>query len=162
MKGLNLFMAFTLSLTNSAYGTSLLIQFNYGLKTGGPLAMLWGWVIFGFFTIFQSLATAEICSAYPAEGGSYFWTGVLASPKYAPILSYLTGWTYLLASMTAGASFAYSIPIILSGVTDYTSGYEWSEYTKVFVTICILAMIALKGMLRIDYQGYFHDVAGVV
>ena len=144
-------MAFTLSLSNAAFATCILNSFNFGLKTGGPMTMFWGWVVVGFLTIIQSLAIAEICSAYPAEGGVYYWTGVLAPKKYAPILSYFVGLTYLMATLSGNSSQASSLSIILSGVFEVLYGYELNNYFQVGFTIVMLVLILSKGLMRIDY-----------
>ena len=89
-------MAFTLSLTNTGFATSIMIQFGYGLETGGPLVMIWSWIIVGAFNICNCLSIAEICSTYPAEGGPYYWAGVMAPNEYSAIISYLVGVTYFI------------------------------------------------------------------
>jgi amino acid transporter len=43
-------------------------------------------------TFFVGLSMAEIVSAIPTSGGPYFWAAMLAPKKYAPFLSWLTGW----------------------------------------------------------------------
>ena len=155
-------MAFTLSLCTSAFASCMMMQFDYGLKTGGSAAMVWGWLIIGVFLIFEALAISEICSSYPAEGGTYYWTGVLAPPKYKPILSYLVGWTYLSTYFFGPPALVSSISSILSGLNEYFTGTAWSASTNVGLSIFILGLIAAKGFLRIDHQGYFHDFAAIL
>ena len=77
--------------------------------------MVWGWVIVALFTICVGRSLAEICSTYPAEGSVYYWSGVLANKKYAPICSYLTGWFNLLGNIACAVTFAYGLASILVG-----------------------------------------------
>lgn len=65
---------------------------SYGLNTGGPGVMTSGWIVVSFMTLFVGLSMAEIVSAIPTSGGPYFWAAMLAPHRYAPFLSWLTGW----------------------------------------------------------------------
>ena len=40
-----------------------------GLLYGGPVALIWGWVLTSIFTIAVGLAFSELCSAMPQSGG---------------------------------------------------------------------------------------------
>ncbi|RZC58099.1 hypothetical protein C5167_005402 [Papaver somniferum] len=42
--------------------------YSQGLNYGGPISMIYGWLIAGFFTMFVGLSMAEICSSYPTSG----------------------------------------------------------------------------------------------
>lgn len=72
----------------SSLGTVLIV----GLVAGGPPVIIWGWLGVCVFSMFVALAFAEMCSAYPIAGGQYSWVAILAPPKWARPLSYVTGW----------------------------------------------------------------------
>ncbi|MEW5314028.1 MAG: hypothetical protein WDW38_005556 [Sanguina aurantia] len=78
-----------------------------GLMYGGPVGIVYGWLLVSFFTIMVGLAMSEICSAYPTSGGLYFWAYQLAGPKHGPLASWVTGWLNLLGqfAVTAGVAF---------------------------------------------------------
>jgi len=40
---------------------------------GGPVSIVWGWIMICLFNFLLGLVLAEICSAYPTSGGVYFW-----------------------------------------------------------------------------------------
>ncbi|KAG0277322.1 hypothetical protein BGZ95_006133 [Linnemannia exigua] len=74
------------------------------LQSGGPVAVIWGWLAVSVFTLMIGLSLAEICSAYPTTGGLYFWTikilegrvinGVrVGSPDWVPLASWVVGYT---------------------------------------------------------------------
>lgn len=42
---------------------------------GGPVAVIWGWVIVSFFSLMVALSMAEICSAYPVRALESFVCG---------------------------------------------------------------------------------------
>jgi hypothetical protein len=90
--------------------------FYYGLTTGGPAVMVWGFVVVAFFTMLVGLAMAEICSTHPTSGGPYFWAAMLAPPKRAPLASWVTGWFNLLGqvAVTTGISYVSPCPLLQS------------------------------------------------
>ena len=46
---------------------------------------------------------AEMCSAYPVAGGQYSWVAILAPPKFARAMSYVTGWFMCTGIVAMGA-----------------------------------------------------------
>ncbi|GAB4840337.1 Mitochondrial branched-chain amino acid (BCAA) aminotransferase [Ancistrocladus abbreviatus] len=72
--------------------TGLTTLYSTGLRFGGPVTMVYGWPIVGFFTMLVGLSMAEICSAYPTSAGLYFWSGRLSGSYWGPFASWLTGW----------------------------------------------------------------------
>lgn len=91
-RGFNAFMAFTFCFTSVGVICSNALVFEYGLNTGGPVMLTFGWIVGSFFTLLIALSLAEITSTYPVSGSVYHWAGILADKKYAAISSYLCGW----------------------------------------------------------------------
>ena len=74
-------LSFSYSISGTGAISSLILLFYYGLFTGGPAVLVWGFLIAAFFSAIVVANIAEICSAYPRNAGSvYYWTGQLA-PK---------------------------------------------------------------------------------
>ncbi len=63
-----------------------------GVESGGPPVMIYSWVGISIFTLAVAYSMAEICSAYPVAGGQYSWVAVLAPPRVAWGMSWITGW----------------------------------------------------------------------
>ncbi len=63
-----------------------------GVESGGPPVMIYSWIGISIFTLAVAYSMAEICSAYPVAGGQYSWVAVLAPPKVARGMSWITGW----------------------------------------------------------------------
>lgn len=82
--------AFSFSIISVLTGITTL--YNSGLKFGGPVVLVYGWLIAGFFTMAVGLSMAEICSSYPTSGGLYYWSAKLAGTSWAPFASWITGW----------------------------------------------------------------------
>jgi choline transport protein len=68
-----------------------------GLVDGGRAGLVYNvlWSIFGFTTIYMSLA--EMASMAPIAGSLYHWVSEFAPENMQEILSYLTGWTSTIA-----------------------------------------------------------------
>src|SRR6202043_3867839 len=46
--------------------------YAFGLSTGGPAVIMWGWAGVGLMVLFVGMALAEVTSAYPTSGALYF------------------------------------------------------------------------------------------
>jgi amino acid transporter len=106
---------------------------EFGFKTGGPVVLLYGWLIVGVFSIIVASVMAEICSTYPVAGSVYYWSGVLARPEKQPIFSFVTGWVYFQAYLGMLTSFSYGLAGLIFGlfessVTDLKSSNTISPW----------------------------------
>jgi amino acid transporter len=53
----------------------------YCLPYGGPVSMIWGWLMSSCLILTIGVAMSELASSMPTSGGLYFWTHRLSSPK---------------------------------------------------------------------------------
>lgn len=83
-------VGFSFSIVTSwtALGSVLII----GVESGGPPVMIWSWIGISICALAVAYSLAEICSAYPVAGGQYSWVALLAPPKIARGMSWVTGW----------------------------------------------------------------------
>src|ERR1700677_4422178 len=72
------FSNFAVSFTIISVLSGCLTLYYFGMEEGGPVVIVWGWIIVGIFTTIVGLGMAEISSAYPTAGGLYFWSAKLA------------------------------------------------------------------------------------
>lgn len=100
------FSNFAVSFTIICILSGCMTLYGYGMNTGGPAVMIWGWPIAGLFTLLVGLGMAEVCSTYPTAGGLYYWAARLAK-RNAPAWSWFTGWFNFLGevAVTAGIDF---------------------------------------------------------
>lgn len=63
-----------------------------GIGAGGPPVVIYSWIGVCIVTLAVAYSLAEMCSAYPVSGGQYSWVALLAPPKIARGLSWVTGW----------------------------------------------------------------------
>ena len=81
-----------------------------GVESGGPPVMIYSWIAISVFTLAVAYSMAEICSAYPVAGGQYSWVAVLAPPRVARGMSWITGWFMI----TGGGSKAETLVLELT------------------------------------------------
>jgi amino acid permease (GABA permease) len=138
------FSNFAVSFTIISILSGCLTLYGYGMNTGGPAIIVWGWPIVGVMTLMVGLAMAEVCSSFPTAGGLYYWSAKLAR-THGPAWSWFTGWFNFLGqvAITAGIDFgcAFFINAFLS--------LEWGVSTAHGVTILIFAGVLLvHGLLN--------------
>ena len=78
MRRMSGFSNFAVSFTIISILSGCLTLYGYGMNTGGPAIIVWGWPIVGVMTLFVGLAMAEVCSSFPTAGGLYYWAAKLA------------------------------------------------------------------------------------
>ncbi|KAL8711953.1 MAG: hypothetical protein Q9220_003649 [cf. Caloplaca sp. 1 TL-2023] len=95
-------IGFSFSIVTSwtALGSVLII----GVQSGGPPVMIWSWIGISVFALAVAYSMAEICSAYPVAGGQYSWVAILAPPRVARGMSWVTGWFMITGILAMGAT----------------------------------------------------------
>jgi amino acid permease (GABA permease) len=138
------FSNFAVSFTIISILSGCLTLYGFGMSTGGPAVIVWGWPFVGIMTLFVGLAMAEVCSSFPTAGGLYYWSAKLA-PRNGPAWSWFTGWFNFLGqvAVTAGIDFGAAFFINAFG------SLQWGWSTKHSVTILIYAIVLLvHGLLN--------------
>ncbi|KAI8023114.1 hypothetical protein LOK49_LG03G00866 [Camellia lanceoleosa] len=155
--------AFSFSIISVLTGITTL--YNTGLNYGGPVVLVYGWLIAGVFTMFVGLSMAEICSSYPTSGGLYYWSAKLAGPKWAPFASWITGWFNIVGQWAVTTSIDFSLAqliqviILLSTGGKNGGGYEASKYVVIVIHGGILLLHAFINSLPISWMSLFGQLA---
>ncbi|KAH9975093.1 APC amino acid permease [Lactifluus volemus] len=133
--------------------------FLFGLTTGGPAVMVWGWVVVAFFTMLVGLAMAEICSAHPTSGGPYFWAAMISKPQGAPFASWVTGWFNLLGlvAMTTGISFACAN--FISTAATIGTNYQPNSRKTVGIYAAVLFIQGMINTFGVRILKYLNNVS---
>lgn len=79
----------------------------YNLPYGGPVGMIWGWIVAAALISTVGLAMGDLASAMPTSGGLYYWTHRLCPPEYRNFLSWLVGYNSFLGNVSATSSLAW-------------------------------------------------------
>jgi amino acid permease (GABA permease) len=138
------FSNFAVSFTIISILSGCLTLYGYGMNTGGPAIIVWGWPIVGIMTLFVGLAMAEVCSSYPTAGGLYYWSAKLAR-KNGAAWSWFTGWFNFLGQVAVTAGIDFGAAFFINAFLNL----EWGVSTKHWVTILIFAVVlGVHGMLN--------------
>uniref|UniRef100_A0A5B6YKE5 Amino-acid permease BAT1 n=1 Tax=Davidia involucrata TaxID=16924 RepID=A0A5B6YKE5_DAVIN len=155
--------AFSFSIISVLTGITTL--YNTGLNFGGPVVLVYGWLMAGAFTMFVGLSMAEICSSYPTSGGLYYWSAKLAGPGWAPFASWITGWFNIVGQWAVTTSVDFSLAqliqviILLSTGGKNGGGYEASKYEVIGFHGGILLLHAILNSLPISWLSFFGQLA---
>ncbi|TWE15375.1 amino acid/polyamine/organocation transporter (APC superfamily) [Kitasatospora atroaurantiaca] len=100
------FSNFAVSFSIVSILSGCLTLYGFGMNTGGPAMITWGWPLVGLMTLCVALAMAEICSSYPTAGGLYYWAAKLA-PSRGAAWAWFTGYFNFMGqvAVTAGVDF---------------------------------------------------------
>ena len=130
------FSNFAVSFTIISILSGCLTLYGFGMATGGPAAMIWGWPLVGIFVVLVGLGMAEVCSSYPTAGGLYYWAAKLA-PSGGPAWSWFTGWFNLIGQIAVTAGIDFGAALFLNAFLDL----QWGFAATPGHTILLLAII---------------------
>ncbi|KAH0580048.1 hypothetical protein H2248_002862 [Termitomyces sp. 'cryptogamus'] len=141
-RGLFHVLFMTLAIMSVPYGLSTL--FVSSLTLGGPVVMIWCWIIVSVLSQFNALSLAEICSVYPTSAGAYYWCYRLASPKSRLVLSWINGWLFTVGIWTVSLAVAFATAqLLIAGVAIFHPEWvvtPWQTYL-VFVAVTVFTSI---------------------
>src|SRR5437660_7905873 len=121
-RNMSAFSNFPVSFTIISILSGCLTLYGFGMNTGGPAVIVWGWPFVGIMTLFVGLAMAEVCSSYPTAGGLYYWAAKLA-PSNGPAWSWFTGWFNFLGQVAVTAGIDFGAAFFLNAFLDLQWGY---------------------------------------
>ncbi|KAI1120710.1 amino acid transporter [Nemania abortiva] len=86
------------------------------LLTGGPAAVVWGFVLCWIGVASVYVVIAELASAAPTAGGQYHWVALMAPRSCSNFLAYLSGWLTTLAWEATAITTSYLTATTLQGI----------------------------------------------
>jgi amino acid permease (GABA permease) len=152
------FSNFAVSFTIISILSGCLTLYGYGLNTGGPAEMVWGWVFVGGMTTIVGLGMAEVCSAYPTAGGLYFWSARLAK-RNGPAWSWFTGWFNLLGQVAVTAGIDFGFALFFTAFLNLTTGLGATRGHTVLVYAGVLLIHGLLNTLGVRIVAFLSDVS---
>jgi len=115
-----------------------------GIESGGPPVMVWSWLAVCALSLCVAYSFAEMCSAYPVAGGQYSWVAILAPPKYARGLAWVTGWFMCTGIVAMGAVNNFIGSNFLLGMANLNNpSYTIQRWHCVLVTYLMAICAAL-------------------
>ncbi|BFZ63679.1 hypothetical protein YB2330_004811 [Saitoella coloradoensis] len=153
-RSLSYFSILGLSFAIMAVPFGLSTTLSIGLTDGGPVTILWGWVLVTLISIAIAASLAEICSTYPTSGGVYYWSAMLSTPKYAPIASWVTGWLGLVGNWLITTSICFSGgQLILSAISLWDEAYvpkAWQIVLMYWAVLLVALAVNIWGAKYLD------------
>lgn len=90
------FMSFVLASIPYGLATTL----YYPLQGGGPVVVVWGWLLVSLIVLCVAASLGEITSVFPTAGGVYYQTFMLAPARIRRVSAYICGWCYVVGNIT--------------------------------------------------------------
>ncbi|MFF7412858.1 amino acid permease [Streptomyces lydicus] len=150
---------FAVSFTIISILSGCLTMYGFGMNTGGPALIMWGWVLVGLMTLFVGLAMAEVCSSYPTSAGLYFWAHKLAPQKSAPAWAWFTGWFNTLGQVAVTAGIDFGAASFLNAYLNLQFGYAATPGHTMTLFGVILLLHAVVNTFRVRVVGFFNTVS---
>lgn len=163
-RGMSGFSNFAVSFTIISILSGCLTLFSFGMNTGGPMTMIWGWLLVGVFVILVGLGMAEVCSSYPTAGGLYYWAAKLAK-KNGALWAWFTGWFNLLGQVAVTAGIDFGCALFIEGLLLYMNvvslnvGAATIRHEVVIITFLLLAVHGLLNSFGVNLVAKLSNVS---
>ncbi|KAF4990821.1 hypothetical protein FGRMN_8263 [Fusarium graminum] len=129
------------------------------LTNGQAVTVLWGWVLVSLISMCIAASLAEICAVFPTAGGVYYWSAMLSTPRYAPIVSFVDGWLTLVGNWTVTLSINFSgAQLILSAITIFNEDFVANQWQTVLCFWAVMIVCALVNAFGSRYLDLINKV----
>ncbi|MEY9886389.1 amino acid permease (GABA permease) [Catenulispora sp. MAP12-49] len=152
------FSNFAVSFSIISILSGCLTLYGYGMTTGGPAMIVWGWPLVGLMTLLVGLSMAEVCSSYPTAGGLYFWAAKLARGNGAA-WSWFTGWFNFLGQVATTAGIDYGAALFANAFLDLQFNFATTPGHTLTIFGVILLLHALLNTLGVKLVALFNDIS---
>jgi amino acid permease (GABA permease) len=152
------FSNFAVSFTIISILSGCLTLYYYGMGTGGPAIIVWGWPIVGIMTLFVGLSMAEVCSSYPTAGGLYYWSAKLA-PRSGAAWSWFTGWFNFIGQVAITAGIDFGAAFFINALLNLQFGLGTAHWQTIVIFACVLTLHGLLNQFGIRLVALLNDVS---
>nr|WP_246576085.1 amino acid permease [Actinospica durhamensis] len=152
------FSNFAVSFTIISILSGCLTLYGYGMNTGGPALITWGWPLVGLMTLLVGLAMAEVCSSYPTAGGLYYWSARLAGTNSAA-WSWFTGWFNFLGQVAVTAGIDFGAAFFINALLDLQWNFAASAPHTVEIFGAVLLVHGLLNTFNVRLVGLLSQVS---
>ncbi|MEU6485798.1 amino acid permease [Streptomyces sp. NPDC046887] len=129
--------------------------YGFGLSTGGPATMMWGWAGVGLFVLFIGLALAEVTSAYPTSGALYYMADKLGGRRWG----WYTGWLNLLGLLGAIAGIDYGAALFTGAFLNLRFGFEPTPGSTFVIFLIILLVHAVLNLFGVRLVSLLNSIS---
>jgi amino acid transporter len=157
-RGMRTFSNFAVSFTIISILSGCLTLFAFGMRTGGPAEMVWGWLVVGFFVTLVALGMGEVASSYPTAGGLYYWSAKLAKSN-APAWSWFTGWFNLLGQVAVTAGIDFGLAFFINAFLHIAFAVPTDPPYTIAIYGVVLFLHGLLNTFGIRLVAFLNDVS---
>jgi amino acid transporter len=129
--------------------------YGFGLMTGGPAVMLWGWFGVGLMVLLLGCALAEVTSAYPTSGALYFMASKLGGPRWG----YYTGWFNLLGLLGGEAGGCYGTALFTGAWLNLQWGFTPTPAKTLGIFAVILLLLATLNLFGVRLVSILNSIS---
>ncbi|HUQ59313.1 amino acid permease [Lentzea sp.] len=152
------FSNFAVSFTIISILSGCLTLYGFGMNTGGPALIVWGWPFVGLMTLVVGLAMAEVCSSYPTAGGLYYWAAKLA-PRNGPAWSWFTGWFNFLGQVAVTAGIDFGAAFFINAFLDLQFGFAATPPHTILIFGIVLVLHGLLNTFGVKLVALLNDIS---
>ncbi|MCW2875468.1 amino acid permease [Actinacidiphila oryziradicis] len=131
--------------------------YAFGLSTGGPAVIMWGWAGVGLMVLFVGMALAEVTSAYPTSGALYFMADRLGGTRWG----WYTGWLNLLGLLGAIAGIDYGAALFTGAFMSLQWSFHPTPGSIMVIYVCILLLHALLNLFGVRLVNTLNSISVV-
>lgn len=153
------FSNFAVSFTIISILAGCLTLYGFGMNTGGPAMIVWGWAAVGLMTLFVGLSMAEVCSSYPTSAGLYFWAHRMAPPRTAAAWAWFTGWFNVLGQVAVTAGIDFGAASFLNAYLALQFGFASTPAHTVALLAGILVLHGVVNTFGVRLVGVINRVS---
>jgi len=153
------FSNFAVSFTIISILSGCLTLYGFGMFTGGPVIITWGWLFVGIMTLFVGMSMAEVCSSFPTAGGLYYWAAKLAPAKTGPIWSWFTGWFNFLGQVAITAGIDFGAALFITAFLNYQFNFSFVHWHVVLIYTIVLLVHGVVNQFGIRLVALLNDVS---
>ncbi|KIW90075.1 uncharacterized protein Z519_09506 [Cladophialophora bantiana CBS 173.52] len=115
-----------------------------GLLSGGPVSLVYGFILAFAGTIATALSLSEAASMIPSAGGQYHYVAELSPPSIARPLSWAAGWLTMFGWQSVAASAPFLAGTMIQGLivlNNPTYIYKRWHGTLLYWAVLLLALV---------------------
>jgi amino acid transporter len=129
--------------------------FGFGMATGGPAVMVWGWLGVGAMVMLIGLSLAEVTSAFPTSGALFFMAHRLGGKHWG----WTTGWLNLLGLFGIIAGIDYGAAEFIGAFTGMAFGWTPGKYALVGIYAAVLVLHGVLNMAGVRVLDLFNRIS---
>ncbi|SPO27068.1 related to GABA permease [Ustilago trichophora] len=163
-------LGLSFSIIAAPFGLST--AFSIALTCGGPVTILYGWLVVSLISLCMAASLAELCSMYPTSGGVYVWAAFVATKKWAPLTSWIVGWVSLVANWTLCLSINFGgAQLIMAAISQFRNNEwapeAWHTILTFWACMVIAAIVNAYGVKynyldRLNTLSFYWTAAGTL